>query len=150
MAGLPKKYAKMGFKRGWASFKKLNRKTKKTKIRSVQIMARKRSFKRSMKRYSRKAKSFLTFGTISKVLIGAAIAAIYEVFVSPMIPLDGMIKNIVELGAGLILASMGSMPMPVRAFGAALSIINAYSLIVPLVQNFSGTSSTSGASSWSE
>jgi hypothetical protein len=140
---LPKKYAKLGFKRGWAAFNKLKRKSK-TKTRSVFNMARRRKggFRRFAKRTYRKAKSGFTFGNVTKVLIGAAIAALYEVFVSPLIPLDGMIKNIVELGAGLMLAGMGSMPMPVRAFGAALATINAYSLIVTFLpsQTSVGTS----------
>lgn len=83
-------------------------------------------------------KAGFTMKNVTKVLIGAALAALYEVFVSPMIPLDAMIKNIVELGAGLMLASMKSMPMPVRAFGAALATINAYTLIQPLVTQYLG------------
>jgi len=145
MAGLPKKYARMGFKKGWLAFKRLRKKSRK-----VQPMARKRrNVKRFFKRTSRKAKGFLTFGNISKVLIGAGLCVLYEVYVSPMIPLDGMIKNIVELGAGLLLASMGSMPMPVRAFGAALATINAFTILTPLITNFTGGSSDSNMStSW--
>ena len=141
MAGLPKRFAKMGFKRGWAAFKRKS----KTKKRSVQVMARRRKggFRRMKKAY-RKAKAGFTLGNITKVLIGAGIAALYEVFVSPMIPLDGMIKNIVELGAGLLLASMSGMPMYIRAFGGALATINAFSLIYPLVQNWNNGSSSSG------
>lgn len=144
VTGLPKKYAKMGFKRGWSAFKKLKRKSKNI-TRRVQTMARRRKggFRRSMKRSYRKAKSGFSMGNVTKVLIGAGLAALYEVFVSPMIPLDGMIKNIVELGAGLLLASMGGMPSYVKAFGVSLAIINAYSLIVPLV---SGMGSSGGSS----
>jgi hypothetical protein len=134
MSGLPKKYAKMGFIRGWKEFRKKGRK-KKAKVFSM---------KRKGKKHYGKSKGF-TMQQAFKVLAGAAIAAVYEVFVSPMIPLADNVKNILELVVGLFLASSGKMPMPVRAFGAALATINAYSLIVPFVSNWKGGASANGA-----
>lgn len=68
-----------------------------------------------------------------QVLAGATVAVLYEVFVSPYIPLTGMIKNLVEMVIGIFLASSKKMPMIVRAGGTALAIINAYELIAPYI-----------------
>jgi len=95
------------------------------------------------KRTSSRKSGFSMNGAI-KVLSGAALAAVYEVFVSPMIPLGDMLKNIIELVAGLILSVMPGMPMPVKAMGAALATINAYSLIVPLVSGWGNNASNQG------
>jgi len=51
MAGLPKKYAKMGFKKGWAAYKKSKRSparkaTRTSRPRKVKNMARRRSYSR--------------------------------------------------------------------------------------------------------
>jgi hypothetical protein len=138
MAGLPSKYAKLGFKRGWAAYNKKRKPKKRGKIKMA-----KRKRRHSRRSYgAKRIAGGLSMGSAIKVLTGAALAAVYEVFVSPMIPLDQMIKNIVELAAGLMLAGMPGMPMPVRAFGAALATINAYSLILPYI---SSSSSASGA-----
>jgi hypothetical protein len=140
--GLPKKYAQMGFKRGWKAYKKLKTHKKNTKV--VHMARRKGGFKRAYKRYASRSKSKgVSFGSVTKILIGAGLAAVYEVFVSPMIPLDGMIKNIVELAAGIFLAAMPGMPSYVKSFGVALAIINAYSLVYPVVAGYAGTSSES-------
>jgi hypothetical protein len=147
MPGLPKKYAKMGFKRGWKAYNKLKIRSK-TK-RGVSTMARKRrgGFRRSIKRTYRRAKSGFFMGNITKILIGAGLAAVYEIYISPMVPFDGLIKNIVELGVGIALASMGGMPSYVRAFGGALAIINAYSIIASYLPAASGSGSGS-TSNW--
>jgi hypothetical protein len=71
--GLPKKYAKMGFKRGWAAYKRSKRSPIRSyapKKRKVRTMARRRSYKK----YYRKAR---TFGggmkpVIDGLLVGAA------------------------------------------------------------------------------
>jgi len=85
-------------------------------------------------------------GLMSKafqIIAGAGIAVLYEVFVSPMIPLSATIKNIVEFALGVFLAVSPRMPMIVRAGGAALATVNAYAFIAPFL---SGSSSSS--SSW--
>ena len=92
-------------------------------------MARKKHYKHS----SSSKGGFM--GKALQVLAGAAVAVLYEVFVSPYIPLTGMIKNIVELIVGIFLASSKKMPMIVRAGGMALATINAYELIAPLISN---------------
>ena len=142
MVGLPKKYAKMGFKKGWRDYKATRKSTRKStrKTRSVKVMARRRKggFRRYIKRSYRKAKSGFSFGTIAKTLIGVAIVAVYEVFVSPMIPLDAMMKNILEFGIGVFLTMQGNPTL--KSAGIALMVVNAYSLIVPYVSGMAGSS----------
>lgn len=107
--------------------KYLGQKSKKRKYRGYK-MAKK-------KKYSKKGSS----GIMSKalqVLAGAAVAVVYNVFISPMIPLGATIKNLIELILGIVLAASKKMPMPVRAGGMALAFINAYELIVPYVSGF--------------
>jgi len=51
MAGLPKKYAKMGFKKGWAMFKKSKKSVKATKkTAKVKTMAKRKSTRRKAKK----------------------------------------------------------------------------------------------------
>jgi len=53
MAGLPKKYAKMGFKKGWAMFKKSKKSTKAakrtTRTARVKTMAKRKTYKKKSK-----------------------------------------------------------------------------------------------------
>jgi hypothetical protein len=142
MPGLPRKYAKMGFKRGWAAYNRIKkpRRKKSTKTQVKHMARRKRS---GFKKAYRKMKSGLTFGNVTKVLIGAGLAALYEVYVSPMVPFDGLIKNIVELAAGLFLAGMGGMPMPIKAFGSALAVINAWQIVMAYLPQQGSTSTAS-------
>jgi hypothetical protein len=79
-------------------------------------------------------------GSVVKVVLGAGICALYEIFVSPMIPLGGMVKNLLEMGIGAFLM-MGRFPLPIKAFGAALLTINAYSTIVSFLPS-GGSSGT--------
>lgn len=145
MPGLPTKYAKMGFKRGWAAFNKSHRKKKKRGNNGgiIKMVKRRKSSKKSRSR----SKGGLGVGAVSKVLIGASVAALYEVFVSPMIPLDAMIKNILELVLGLVLATMPGVPSFIRAGGVALATINAFALVYPLISGV-GASSGGNSTSW--
>jgi len=72
--GLPKKYAKMGFKRGWAAYKKSKRTTTRRTYarptkRKVRPMARRRSYKRTYRR----ARSF--GGGMKPVIDGLMVGA---------------------------------------------------------------------------
>lgn len=140
MAKLPKSIIKKyGITRkAWAVFRG-SKKAKKTSSRGI-YMAKK-------KRHTSKTKSKGFFGKAVDIVIGAGVAALYEVFVSPMIPLSANIKNILEFALGLFLAVSPRMPLMVRAGGAALATINAYAFLVPLIQGSSGTASGSG-SAW--
>jgi hypothetical protein len=146
MAKLPKSIIKKyGInKKAWQVFrgqkssipKRSSYKKNKTK---VQPMARKRYFKKARKAF----KKGFSLGNVLKILAGAAIAAAWEIFISPMIPLGATIKNIIELAIGVILMMIPRAPMIVKATGAAMATINAYALIYPLISGLgSGTSST--------
>jgi len=103
-------------------------------------MARKRHYKK----HSSGGMFGFSFGGALKILAGAAIAAAYEIFVSPMIPLSQNIKNWIELALGVLLMAMPRMPTMVRAAGAALATVNAYAIIYPML-SVAGSSGTSGS-----
>lgn len=135
MAKLPKSIIKKyGIsKRAWAVFR--GQKTKRKASSGVKYMKHKRHT-------GKKSKG--GFQKVLHILGGAAIAAAYEVFVSPMIPLSRNIKNMIEFVVGLALALMPRMPVMVRAAGAALATINAFEFIVPLISGVSGKSTGTG------
>jgi hypothetical protein len=128
MAGLPKKYAKMGFKRGWAAYNRLKRGSRKSKSKKVTYkMARRRRFGKVRKFYRKHSAGF---GNIGKILAGGILAAAYTVYVSPMIPMDGLIKTFLEIGAGILLSNMRGMPTFVKSFGFALAVVGTYNLVL--------------------
>lgn len=106
-------------------------------------MAKRRNTK---KKFSKKS-TFLN--SAFKILVGVAGAVAYEVFLSPMIPLDSMIKNIVELALGLVLMFVPGMPMAIKATGAALATVNAYTLIYPLFSGATNSAAAPQADNWS-
>jgi len=131
MAGLPKKYAKMGFKRGWRMFKASKRGRSRvlrtsTKKKGGSTMARRRRY--AKKKSYRRSKSNV-MGSVTKHVIGAALALGFETFISPMIPVAGMMKNFVELIIGVALMTMRGVPSIAKSGGVALVIINAYQII---------------------
>lgn len=70
MAGLPKKYAKMGFKKGWAAYRASKRKKSVPRAapKKVKHMARNKKAKRSGRR------KFSTWGMMKGVLYTGAVA----------------------------------------------------------------------------
>lgn len=147
MAKLPKSLIKKyGIsKKAWAVFRAgkgksksrvrtSSRKTRKTQSRGL-YMAKKR-------RTSRSKSGFM--GKVGKILLGVGVAAAYEVFLSPMIPLNRNIKNIVEMILGVVVAAMPRLPMAIRAGGAAIATINAFEILVPLLRGFGQKASTGG------
>jgi len=128
-------------KKAWAVFRGSRTTKKKTRSKTktrFYSMARRRKYKTHRKG----AKSGFNMGGIMKILGGAAIAAVYEVFISPMIPLSATIKNVVEFVLGLLLATMRGMPTIVRAGGLALATINAFAFIAPMISGLGGGSSS--------
>jgi hypothetical protein len=67
--GLPKKYARMGFKRGWAAYKKANRpvRTKTTKP----VIRRRTTYMAKKKYYRKRATNFLTSKTTMDGILSA-------------------------------------------------------------------------------
>jgi len=125
MAGLPKKYAKMGFKKGWIAYKR----TKKSSS-SIKVRKYKRSKTMTKKSYKRKSTSLL--GKLNSPLLGAAGVVAYESFISPMIPLQGTAKDMLELVGGLYLSKKQGF---IGATGKSLVVLNSYQLVSGLVGN---------------
>ena len=66
------------------------------------------------------------FGRLNKPLVGGALMVAYESFISPRIPLKGVVKDGVELLAGYYLSKKRGA---LGAMGSSLMTINAYQLI---------------------
>jgi len=72
------------------------------------------------------------FGNLNKPMIGAAGVVAYESFISPMIPLQGTAKDLLELVGGLWLSKKQGF---LGATGKSLVVLNSYQLISGLVGN---------------
>jgi len=121
--------------RGMSGKKRISssiRKIKKT--RRVRTMAKKKSYKRSTS----------IFGKLNTPLMGSAGVIAYESFISPMIPLQGVAKDMLELVGGLYLSKKKGF---IGATGKTLVTLNAYQLLSGVVgnklQGLLGNSSTS-------
>jgi len=101
----------------------INRRRTSTKARGKNTMARK-------KHYSRKSNPMGFLGKINKPFMGAAGVVAYESFISPMIPLQGTAKDILELVGGLYLSKKGGI---LGATGQSLVVLNAYQILSGLV-----------------
>ena len=88
-----------------------------------------RSIKRYMAKRKSRKKSYSKFG-LKSALIGGAGTLLYENYVSPMLPLQQPIKNVVEAGAGYYLSKKSGLT---GDFGKVLFIVNAYSLMTQLL-----------------
>lgn len=139
MAGLPKKYAKMGFKKGWAAYKRTKRTKRssarkpKTKTRRVKSMAKRKYYKKA-KRYARRGFNW------ANQFKGAGLVVAYESLIEPMVPVSGVAKNALALGAG---AYMAKKKGAVGQAGKTLIAINAVQLMrqfaAPVMQNLVGS-----------
>jgi len=134
MAGLPKKYAKMGFKKGWKAYKgtrarPTSRRTSTRKIRRVSTMARRKT---SRKSYGKKD----IFSYIKKPVVGAVGVVAYEAFLSPMVSnvLGGnkMVVDMIELLGGAYLSKKQGI---LGATGKALVTLNSYQLVSGIANN---------------
>jgi hypothetical protein len=126
MAGLPKKYAKMGFKKGWAAYKKSKRKTTTTRKRTVKRKTaptkRRRSTVARRRKYVRRKKyttvSVMSIGHMAMQysnITGAPLGAIVDELIGSILdgngdPLEiimeqakGALTNITENPAGIAL-----------------------------------------------
>ena len=132
MAGLPKKYAKMGFKKGWLAYKKSKSRSRSGSIiRSRSRSKTKRSYTMARKKKTyRKSSSLL--GKLNNPLLGAAGVVAYESIISPMIPLQGTAKDMLELVGGLYLSKKKGI---IGATGKSLVVLNSYQLVSGLVGN---------------
>lgn len=121
MAGLPKKYAKMGFKKGWAEYKKLkSKKTRKATKRTAKVrtVAKK---KRSYKKKTAKPSMMNTFaGKVAKKLIPVAYGFgrdkvsdwIAESQLGKKLPVFDLIDEATMLGINFGLTKFGARKNP--------------------------------------
>jgi len=93
----------------------------------------KKTYKKS---YKKRKSSSAKMQQITKIVAGASIVGLYEVFISPRIPLQRNIKNMLELLIGAILLSQRNTYM--KSAGIALIAINTFEIVVPLIRNIGG------------
>jgi len=128
MAGLPKKYAKMGFKKGWRAYKASKGKSRKSYSRTVRkTVAKRRSRTMAKRRTYRKKSAF--GGVAGLVLGGAGYGVIREPLsqLSAKIPMVGGLGDEVALmGASYLMATKGSGI--IRKIGRAGLVIEAHNL----------------------
>ena len=72
------------------------------------------------------------FGKLNTPLMGAAGVVTYESLISPMIPLQGVAKDMLELVGGLYLSKKQGF---LGATGKSLVTLNSYQLVQGLVGN---------------
>lgn len=136
MSGLPKRYAKMGFKKGWRAFKASKNVNKSKSLnnykttRRVSIMARRKT--RAKKRSYSRSNSGIS--NLTNLVIGAAGAYAYENYLAPMIPINraGVQGDIIDFAAGYALTKFGKNKY-LTATGNAIMVINAYSAMNTLI-----------------
>ena len=96
-------------------------------------------------------KSTSMFGKLNTPVMGAAGVVAYESLISPMIPLQGVSKDLLELVGGLYLSKRKGF---IGATGKTLVTINAYQLISGLVgnklQGLIGSTSTNNGYSYNQ
>jgi len=107
-------------KKAWQVQKNKSKKSKNVRSRT---MAKKRTYRR---------KQSSMFGKLNRPITGAAGVVLYESLISPMIPLQGTSKDLLELVGGLYLSRKKGM---LGATGNSLLVINSYQLISGLVGN---------------
>ena len=120
---------------------------KKSSTRSLSIKRKtksKRSYTMAKKKKSYKKSSGM-LGKLNRPLTGAVGVVMYESFLSPLIPLQGVAKDLLELSAGYYLSKKRGV---IGATGQSLMVINSYQLLSGLVGN--KLSGLLGASSPSE
>jgi len=124
-------------KYGLGEFKKnKKRATRKNYSRKVVQMARR-------KRSGRKSYGKST-GSIWSKMLGTAGYVGYEVYLSPMVPLNGMVKNIAELGVSYWLSGRGGIIGDIAKAGIYINTYKLmYATVVPMI---GGTGSTSTGS----
>ena len=92
--GLPKKYARMGFKRGWAAYKRAQRKPARKRTARRKTTKKRRYNMARRKKYYRRARYG---GGKYKPMIDGLLAGAIERFAGQYIPVPGAVK----LGVGI-------------------------------------------------
>lgn len=145
--GLPKKYAKMGFKKGWKAYRK-SMKPKTRKRASVTKPTRKGG--RTMKSRARD----VFFGLKDSEIIGSVGYAVTEPFFDQFtsglnVPVIGtMGDDIVKLLVGLAGRKYVKQPMVKGVFNS-MAVVNLYKVAQKYTPNlFGGTTTTASSDGW--
>ena len=109
-------------KYGLGEFKKNKRKSPQSQISSKKITRR----VSNMARKKRSSRSFGNKFSAYKSFVGAGAYLGYEIFLSPMIPLESNTKTLVELVAGLYFSNRKGV---IGDFAKTMAIINSYKLL---------------------
>ena len=125
-------------KSGRARFIKTKSSKSTTTTKTRYKMARRR-YKQNKRRASRSS----MFGKLNRPIMGAAGMVAYESFISPMIPVQGTAKDLLELSAGYWLSKKKGF---MGAMGNSLMVINSYQILSGFVGDklkgvFGGSSS---------
>tara|TARA_Y100000310_G_scaffold251876_1_gene258504 strand:- start:316 stop:798 length:483 start_codon:yes stop_codon:yes gene_type:complete len=147
--GLPKKYAKMGFKKGWKAFKASKRSRTITLKRTVSKTAKRRRRPMAKRKVMRRRKS--SIGGVGKLMLGGAIYGVAREPINQLaskVPFVGNLGDEVALLAINFLIATKTKGM-VRQIGRAGLMIEAYNLARgtggSLLGGILGTSSTTTA-----
>jgi len=101
------------------------RKSKATTKRGYKTMAKRRY---SKKVYRKKSSGML--GKLNRPITGALGVVAYESFISPLIPVQGVAKDLLELSAGYFLSKKRGI---LGATGQSLMVINSYQIMSGMV-----------------
>ena len=132
------KYTKRGqpytiLANGRAKFLKKGKRGKSRKITVLRAAnIKKRSYRMVKRKTKRAAPKRDMFSILKNPIIGSAGVVAYEAFLSPMIPVQGMAKDVLELVAGTWLAKKGGV---IGATGRTLVALNSYQLVSGLANN---------------
>lgn len=117
-------------KSGRARFIKKSKSRRKRTRSSSKTKPKRRYSRMAKKKTYRRKSSGGMLGKLNKPLIGAAGVILYESMLSPMIPLQGTAKDLLELVGGLWLSKKSGA---VGATGKTLVTLNAYQLMSGLI-----------------
>jgi len=122
-------------KKAWSVYRGSKTKKRKSSRRKTSVKRRTHTMaKRRKGSYRRKATNML--GKLNKPVVGAAAMIAYDRFVSPMIPIQGMSKDIAELGIGMMLSGQ-RMPI-LKSMGNTMLVLNTYQIVSRLTAGIGG------------
>jgi hypothetical protein len=116
----------------------------------VKKVVRSRTMARRKKKSYRSKRSSM-FGKLNQPITGALGVVAYESFISPMLPVQGVTKDLLELSAGYFLSKKKGI---IGATGKSLLVINSYQILSGMIGSkltgmFNGTNTTtSNSGSW--
>lgn len=135
--GLPAKYAKMGFKKGWKAYKASKSTRKATKTRKTYKPAKTKRYSMPKKRKRSKARS----GAIrTGELMGMAGYAFADKYIDAELAKRGMAENanMIKAGAGYFLRDFKGVPPIVKSIGRFMFYVNGVQFIQGMIGKFQG------------